>query len=132
MHSITARSLLLLMLLLTSMQSFAVPCALPPHDAPATSEETPCGHSDVDSDSGLDIAAGHHSGVTASTMSDMEGSTGSECGDNCGCCPAHCASILPASSHEPAISNGHSSVTRYNAFDPSPIPDLAIRPPIAA
>ncbi|WP_323845499.1 hypothetical protein [Microbulbifer magnicolonia] len=122
MNDALSRFLLLFLLLALNGQAFAAPCASAGggDDSHHQSE-----HSATASHCSVDETAHHCDSADA-------GETLEACEQACSCCPGHCASAMPGSEFTGSASLPAADNAIYVELHSSPLPEAALRPPIAA
>ncbi|WP_073273355.1 hypothetical protein [Microbulbifer donghaiensis] len=122
MNDALSRILLIFLLLALNGQAFAAPCAS-------------TGTGDDSHHQSSDLATADHCAMDESAHHCDSGGTGKTleaCEQACSCCPGHCASAMPGSEIHGSVSQPTTAKAIYVELHSSPLPEAALRPPIAA
>ncbi|SDJ96786.1 hypothetical protein [Microbulbifer yueqingensis] len=138
MYRFTARALLLLMLVTVFGQVAAQACVdmhgQLPTDSAASAESSTSSHHEMNVTTGtasMDHCGDGPMGDTAESGHCADPAAASEeCGQECTCCPGHCASAVPLADQRTATSLGAVPESSYLEIASSAPPESEFRPPI--
>ncbi|SEA46419.1 hypothetical protein [Microbulbifer marinus] len=122
MNDALSRILLIFLLLALNGQAFAAPCA-------STRDGDNSHHQ------GAEPATADHCAVAENAHHCESGDadeTLEACEQACSCCPGHCASAMPGSEIHGSANLPTMAKAVYAELHSSPLPEAALRPPIAA
>lgn len=115
--------MLLILLLASTGQAASAPCAA----------DVPNSDTEIFHPEGSGAHGAHQNHCLAMDSAENCGANETEHGDceqPCNCCPGHCASALPVSDRKGSAPLRNTADSRYAEIQSSPLPEMALRPPI--